>query len=122
MTQMEYPAWTKCNDGWKVRIPADLYENYSEAGEFEFPVMKKSGEIKRVNISKVSKPFTLDGKEYVLGTPAAERSQRRTYARRATSHRCEECGGRRNVHQAHDMSGITCWLCDKCDDGTASIA
>lgn len=99
-----------------------MYENYSEAGEFEFPVMKKSGEIKRVNISKVSKPFTLDGKEYVLGTPAAERSQRRTYARRTTSHRCEECGGRRNVHQAHDMSGITCWLCDKCDDGTASIA
>lgn len=55
MAQMEYPTWTKCNDGWKVRIPADLYENYSEAGEFEFPVMKKSGEIKRVNISKVSK-------------------------------------------------------------------
>lgn len=69
MAQMEYPTWTKCNDGWKVRIPADLYENYSEAGELEFPVMKKSGEIKRVNISKVSKPFTLDGKEYVLGTP-----------------------------------------------------
>lgn len=84
--------------------------------------MKKSGEIKRVNISKVSKPFTLDGKEYVLGTPATERSQRRAYVRRTTSHRCEECGGRHNVHQAHDMSGITCWLCDKCDDGTASIA
>lgn len=73
MAQLEYPTWTKCNDGWKVRIPADLYANYSEAGEFESTVMKKSG-------------------------------------------------GRRNVHQAHDMSGIACWLCDKCDDGTASVA
>jgi hypothetical protein len=38
------------------------------------------------------------------------------------SHRCEECGGTYGVHWAYDMSGIGCWACARCDDGTLSIA
>lgn len=40
--------------------------------------------------------------EYVLGTPVKETRTR-------------------HVHKAKDMSGLNCWLCDKCDDGAASI-
>lgn len=56
------PTWTKLKDGWKVRIPKEWWDNWSEAGETdEFPVFKANGEVSHVNIVKVSKPFVLDG-------------------------------------------------------------
>ncbi len=121
------PTWTKSRNGeWLVRIPREWWDNYREAGENEFPVTKRNGEKKWVSIAKASKPFVLDGVEYVLGTPVEERRGYRRGGTRTTrphtaSHRCELCGGTRNVHKAVDMSGIPCWLCDKCDDGAASI-
>lgn len=117
------PVWTKMDDGWKVRIPKNWYDNYAEAGENAFPVFKANGEVKRVVIIKVSKPFKLDGVEYVIGTPEREARHARTYGRKriCPAHRCEECGSIRNVRQSHDMSGIVCWLCAKCDDGAASV-
>ena len=64
------PTWTKLKDGWKVRIPKEWWDNWSEAGETdEFPVFKANGEVSHVNIVKVSKPFVLDGVEYVVGLP-----------------------------------------------------
>lgn len=34
------PIWTKLKDGWKVRIPKEWWDNWSEAGETdEFPVV-----------------------------------------------------------------------------------
>lgn len=33
------PIWTKLKDGWKVRIPKEWWDNWSEAGETdEFPL------------------------------------------------------------------------------------
>lgn len=120
-------TWTKGRNGdWLVRIPANMWRNYEEAGENEFTVHKRNGETQIVRIERVSKPFLIETAEYVLGTPAREK---RTYVRtgrtygsyRRGSRRCEECGSTRNVHKAHDMSGLSCWLCDNCDDGSASI-
>ena len=71
------PTWTKLKDGWKVRIPKEWWDNWSEAGETdEFPVFKANGEVSHVNIVKVSKPFVLDGVEYVIGTPRKETYRR----------------------------------------------
>lgn len=45
------PTWTKLKDGWKVRIPKEWWDNWSEAGETdEFPVFKANGEVSHVNI------------------------------------------------------------------------
>lgn len=45
------PIWTKLKDGWKVRIPKEWWDNWSEAGETdEFPVFKANGEVSHVNI------------------------------------------------------------------------
>ena len=117
------PTWTKSRKGeWLVRIPKQWWDNYCEAGENEFPVTTRNGEQQWVEISRASKPFTLDGVEYVLGTPVKETRTYRHYTKkRPAAHRCEQCGTTRNVHEAHDMSDITCWLCNRCDDGTASI-
>ena len=117
-------TWTKCDDGWKVRIPAEMYANWTDCGETAFPVCKKNGERREVEIVKASRPFKgKDGNMWVLGTPQRtdHGTGRRYTKRRPASRRCEECGSTRNVHEASDMSGIGCLLCDRCDDGTASI-
>lgn len=121
MTKNEpVPTWTKSREGeWLVRIPKEWWDNYQEAGENEFPVTKRNGEKKWVEIGRVSKPFTIDGIEYVLGTPVRHDYRRSAICRPV--HRCEACGTTRNVHEANDMSGIACWLCDRCDDGAASV-
>jgi hypothetical protein len=36
--------------------------------------------------------------------------------------RCENCGRRRPLHRAHDMSGIPCMVCYSCDTAILSIA
>lgn len=113
-------TWTKGRKGdWLVRIPKELWDNYREAGENEVAVTKRNGDKQWVAIADTSKPFTFNGVEYVLGTPVKET---RTHRRRTnTPRRCEECSSTRHVHKAKDMSGLNCWLCDKCDDGAASI-
>lgn len=122
------PTWAKLNDGWKVRIPKDWWDNWDEAGETDsFPVFKANGEVSHVNIVRVSKSFVLNGVEYVIGTPKRETrrhapTRRKTHAsRRTPAARCDECGSTKGVHPAHDMSGIACMLCARCDDGTASV-
>lgn len=117
------PTWTRSRKGeWLVRIPKKWWDNYREAGENEFPVTKRNGEKQWVTISNASRPFTLDGNEYVLGTPVRETAARRTRpTRRAPGPRCELCGSTRYVHKAHDMSGLECRLCAHCDDGAASL-
>lgn len=81
-----------------------------------------------VNIVKVSKPFVLDGVEYVIGTPRKETHRRgsapsRTSAtaRKRSGIRCEECGSTKGVHLTRDINGIGCLLCSLCDDGSASV-
>lgn len=123
------PTWTKLKDGWEVRIPKEWWDNWSEAGETdEFPVFKANGEVSHVNIVKVSKPFVLDGVEYVIGTPRKETHRRgsalsRTSntARKRSGIRCEECGSTKGVHLTRDINGIGCLLCSLCDDGSASV-
>lgn len=123
------PTWTKLKDGWKVRIPKEWWDNWSEAGETdEFPVFKANGEVSHVNIVKVSKPFVLDGVEYVIGTPRKETYRRgsapsrtSTTARKRSGIRCEECGSTKGVHPTRDINGIGCLLCSLCDDGSASV-
>lgn len=123
------PTWTKLKDGWKVRIPKEWWDNWHEAGETdEFPVFKANGEVSHVSIIKVSKPFVLDGVEYVFGTPArdfnsrgSKRGRSSSTTRRGAGLRCEECGSTKGVHLARDMNGFGCLLCSLCDDGSASV-
>lgn len=123
------PTWTKLKDGWKVRIPKEWWDNWSEAGETdEFPVFKANGEVSHVSIVKVSKPFVLDGVEYVIGTPRKETYRRgsapsrtSTTARKHSVIRCEECGSTKGVHLTRDINGIGCLLCSLCNDGSASV-
>lgn len=129
-TNMEpRPTWTKLKDGWKVRIPKEWWDNWNEAGETdEFPVFKANGEVSHVDIVKVSRPFVLDGVEYVIGTPRKETYRRGSVSSRTSTAtrnrngiRCEECGSTKGVHLARDINGISCLLCSLCDDGSASV-
>lgn len=117
------PTWTRTRNGeWAVRIPRKWWDNYQEAGENEFPVTKRNGETQWVAIARASRPFTLDGVEYVLGTPVRENTPRRSRpTRRPSGPRCELCGTTRNVHTARDLNGLPCHLCARCDDGAASL-
>lgn len=112
------PTWTKLKDGWKVRIPKEWWDNWSEAGETdEFPVFKANGEVSHVNIVKVSKPFVLDGVEYVIGTPRKETHRRgsapsrtSTTARKHSGIRCEECGSTKGVHLTRVLTAsVACY-------------
>ncbi|NMM93899.1 hypothetical protein [Bifidobacterium oedipodis] len=111
-------TWAKGRDGdWIIRIPRRMQESYEEAGESEYVVHKANGDTQVVGVTGYSKPFTgRDVVEYVFGYP---RKEERRYPARRAGHRCDSCG-RRGAHRAHDMSGLPCWLCMGCDDGSYS--
>lgn len=114
-------TWTKLRNGsWGIK-GFDLTE-----GE-QVTVTKKSGETKTATVGKVIWTGT-DGLS--IATVATATHSHSTYTRRyatgrpgqlgTSSHRCEECG-RSGAHAARDMSGISGWLCNSCDDGYASF-
>ena len=104
-------TWTKLRNGsWGIK-GFDL----TEGGQVT--VTKKSGETKTATVGKVLSTGT-DGMS--IATVATAAHSRSTYTRPTSSHRCEECG-RSGAHAARDSSGISGWLCNSCDDGSASF-
>ncbi|MCI1962822.1 MAG: hypothetical protein LKJ18_01815 [Ancrocorticia sp.] len=119
-------TWIKLRNGsWGIK-GFDLTE-----GE-QVTVTKKSGETKTVTVGKVIWTGTDGLSIATVATATHSRSTYTspTYTRRyatgrlgqlgTSSHRCEECG-RSGAHAARDMSGISGWLCNSCDDGSASF-
>jgi hypothetical protein len=107
-------TWRKNREGtWVVFGPA------SEVLEGEWvAVSKKDGTSKRVKIGQVSRPFQVDGKAHVYGTPEQRDSgtQQSAGSRQATGQCCAECGkplrGRGTL--CYDSSGIDGYCCGTC--------
>lgn len=72
-------------------------------------VTKRSGETKTERITSSGRPFIANGTEMVYGYLAKSDAPQR-----GTRHMCDECGERRAVTTATDMSGFTGDVCGIC--------
>jgi hypothetical protein len=78
-------------------------------------VSKRDGSTKTERVESVGRPFTANGTQCVYGylAPSAPRAASRP-AQRSGRSMCDECGERRAVTTATDMSGFTGDVCGIC--------
>jgi hypothetical protein len=106
---------------WAVMGPADIVT----AGA-TVTVVKRSGETKTERIASVGRAFTRDGVRTVYGYPEPTSRPAATTSTRSGGSRsrmCDECGERRAVTTAYDLSGILGDVCGRCkrDEGSLSF-
>lgn len=106
---------------WVVMAPVSLLH----AGG-DIVVAKADGTSRQVRIDRVGKAFAADGQQVAYGyidadVPTQGRGTRT--APRQSRPMCDECGERRAVATARDMSGIVGDVCGRCkaDEGSLSF-
>lgn len=123
-------SWTKDRSGnWKIKALATSWEAAKERGDNMIMVTKKNGQQQWVECSRPSRTFHTEHGDMLFLTPGevtnighTTRKPRTHHTTRKTNtHRCESCG-RSGAHQTTDISGITGWACNRCDDGSLSLA